>query len=178
MEPLHALQQMIMGLPSSEREELLANVAERVAMADDGDEVRGVATPRELYDFQLTGTAGPSADVEGCGLAPPMLRTDAEGPMDMKDKKNMKNEKEKNAMDGGDNKMTMKLKEKLEKYRGKVAKNQHKLARAEYMLSAAETLIAQGKDAQVCAHARDCTQHTPSDTQSRKATQLRMLGAC
>jgi hypothetical protein len=148
---------MIMGLPSSEREELLANVAERVAMADDGNEASGVTTPRELYDFQVTGTAGPagpSDHVEGTGLAPPMLRTDAEGPMDMKDKKMMMKEREMSAVAGGDDKMGMKLSEKMEKCRGKVAKNEQKLARAEYMLSAAETLIAQGKDAQVRAHAR------------------------
>ena len=45
--------QMIMGLPTGERDELLNVVAQRMEAAD--SEQQGVTTPREVYDFQLSG---------------------------------------------------------------------------------------------------------------------------
>lgn len=61
---------MIMGLPAMERDELLAAVAQRMTTPTSGS----VSTPRELYDFQLTGRTAGSAVLEGAGVSAEMDR--------------------------------------------------------------------------------------------------------
>ena len=144
--------QMIMGLPTSERDELLKVVAQRMeALETAGDEqVQGVRTPKEVYNFQLTGQVG-----AGAGMTPaPSVRGDGEQFGKMMEKGKMKDEMKKDKMkdckmqDGGE-KMRRKLIEKMEKYRGKIDKNEMKLARAERMLAVSEALVAEGAQAQV-----------------------------
>ena len=140
------LGQMIVGLPADEREELLKMVAQRASAA--GEMHEGVSSPREVYDFQLTAKTGIEA-AAGAGMTPSMTE---KGAMAMPAK--MKIEKKDGMKDStceGSDKATMKLMEKMEKYRGKIAKNTMKLARAQRMLAVADILIAQGVDAQVPA---------------------------
>lgn len=153
---------MIMGLTMGERDELLKVVAQRIdasSAAGDGEMRGGVSTPREVYDFQLTGqTPSTMALNAGAGMTPPMVEsstrtttTDMENTKMKEEKMKMKEDKDKMRGRLGEesDKMTMKLMEKIEKYQEKVAKNEMKLARAQRMLSVAEILLAQGKDAQV-----------------------------
>ena len=88
--------QMIMGLPAGERDALLQAVAQRTeALVGDDSAVKiGVATPRELYDFQLTGQTGSAAAcvVAGAGLTPAMTETICR-PMEVDAPSKMKMEK-------------------------------------------------------------------------------------
>ena len=151
--------QMIMGLPVDEREALLQTVAQRTEAAAAGGAgpeqgQQGVATPRELYDFQLAGGTGSAS-----GLTPPMTESGprpigVEAPSDKAKMKMDKKEKEK--MPEGGDKMRMKLMEKMEKCRRKIGESEMKMARAARMLAVADILIAQGADAPVeCADAGD-----------------------
>jgi hypothetical protein len=151
--------QMIMGLPVDEREALLQTVAQRTEAAAAGGACpeqgqQGVATPRELYDFQLAGGTGSAA-----GLTPPMTESGprpigVEAPSDKTKMKMDKKEKEK--MPEGGDKMRMKLMEKMEKCRRKIGESEMKMARAARMLAVADILIAQGADAPVeCTEAGD-----------------------
>jgi len=153
--------QMILGLPAGERDALLQAVAQRTEalVGDDSGVKIGVATPRELYDFQLTGQTGSAAAcvVAGAGLTPPMTETSCR-PMEMDAPSEMKMEKKENMpMGEGGDKMRMKLMEKMEKYREKIGENEMKLARAGRMLAVADILIAQGASAQVPESAVDAT---------------------
>ncbi len=149
--------QMIMGLPVDEREALLQTVAQRTEAAAGGagpeQGQQGVATPRELYDFQLAGGTG-----GGAGLTPPMAES---GPRPIgveppSAKAKMKMEKEKMKMPEGGDKMQMKLMEKMEKCRRKIGESEMKMARVARLLAVADILIAQGADAPVeCADAGD-----------------------
>lgn len=154
------LTEMIMGLPTSERDELLKVVAQRMeALETAGDEqVQGVRTPKEVYNFQLTGQVG-----AGAGMTPaPSVRGDGEQFGKMMEKGKMKDKMKKDKMkdckmqDGGE-KMRRKLIEKMEKYRGKIDKNEMKLARAERMLAVSEALVAEGAQAQIPQDAVDAT---------------------
>ena len=151
---------MIMGLTTGERDELLKVVAQRIdatSAAGDGEMRGGVSTPREVYDFQLTGqTPSTMALNAGAGMTPPMVESstrtttmDKENTKMKEDKMKMIEDKMRGSLGEEGDKMTMKLMGKIEKCREKVAKNEMKLARAQRMLVVAEMLLAQGKDAQV-----------------------------
>ena len=73
--------QMIMGLPAMERDELLAAVAQRMTTPTSG----GVSTPRELYDFQLTGRTAGSAVLDGAGVSTEMDRRNDVVPMGLEE---------------------------------------------------------------------------------------------
>jgi len=145
---------MIVGLPADEREELFKMVAQRASAAGDAGEMHeGVSSPREVYDFQLTGKIGMEA-AAGAGMTPSMTEKSATAMPAKGDKERMKLDQKDGMKDStyeGSDKATMKLMEKMEKYRGKIAKNTMKLARAQRMLAVADILIAQGVDAQVPA---------------------------
>lgn len=64
---------MIMGLPATERDELLATVAQRMTASNGERTSDTVSTPLELYNFQVTaGTAAGSAALEGTGTSSEM----------------------------------------------------------------------------------------------------------
>jgi len=152
------LTEMIVGLPADEREELFKMVTQRASAAGDAGEMHeGVSSPREVYDFQLTGKIGMEA-AAGAGMTPSMTEKSATAMPAKGDKERMKLDQKDGMKDStyeGSDKATMKLMEKMEKYRGKIAKNTMKLARAQRMLAVADILIAQGVDAQIPECATD-----------------------